>query len=56
MGLEEDIQSISEEGKTIDKSVEDKLTPFIGMSDIEILSSIGLKANKKTNNIQLLLI
>lgn len=48
MGLEEDIQSISEEGKTIDKSVEDKLTPFIGMSDIEILSSIGLKANKKT--------
>ncbi|MCK9438790.1 DNA mismatch repair protein [Patescibacteria group bacterium] len=55
MGLEGDIQSISEKGKTIDKSVDDRLAPFIGMSDKQILSEIGLKVNKKTKQYKRLL-
>lgn len=47
MGDEEDVQSISDEVKTIDEVVNDKLAPFIGMSDEEILLEFGLKANKK---------
>lgn len=47
MGLEEDIIAISEVGETIDDTVRNKLTPFIGMSDKEILSEFGLKVGNK---------
>ena len=47
MGLEEDIIAISEVGETIDDTVKHKLTPFIGMSDKEILSEFGLKVGNK---------
>lgn len=47
LGLEEDIQPISKRGKTIDYTVKEKLTPFIGMSDKEILAEFGLKATGK---------
>lgn len=47
MGLEEDVVSISEKGETIDDTVKNKLTPFIGMSDEEILSECGLKVSSK---------
>lgn len=55
MGLEEDVQSISDKGKTIDRSVQDRLVPFIGMSDKQILSEFGLKVNKKTKQYKRLL-
>ena len=47
MGLEEDVQSISEKGETIDDTVKNKLTPFMGMSDKEILAEFGLKVGDK---------
>jgi len=47
MGLEEDTIAISKVGETIDDTVRNKLTPFIGMSDKEILSEFGLKVSNK---------
>lgn len=47
IGAESEIQSIVEKGKTISDTVSDKLSPFIGMSDKQILSEFGLKINKK---------
>lgn len=47
MGIEGDIQAIVEKGKTIDDTVKNKLSPFIGMSDEEILSEFGLKVSSK---------
>lgn len=46
MGLD-DTQAISEQGETIDQTINNKLTPFIGMSDKEILSEFGLTNKKK---------
>lgn len=46
LGLDEDVKAISEEGKTIDNSVKDKLSPFIGMSDEEITKKLGLVISK----------
>lgn len=47
LGLDEDVKAISEEGKTIDSSVRDRLTPFIGMSDEEIIKKLGLAISKQ---------
>lgn len=47
MGLEDDVQAISEKGETIDDTVKNRLTPFMGMSDKEILSEFGLKVSSK---------
>lgn len=55
MGLEEDVESISERGKTVDDSVRNRLIPFIGMNDKQILSERGLKINKKTKQYKRLL-
>ena len=47
LGLDEDVKAISEEGKTIDISVRDRLAPFIGMSDEEIIKKLGLVIGKQ---------
>lgn len=47
LGLDEDVKAISEEGKTIDSSVKDRLAPFIGMSDEEIAKKLGLAISKQ---------
>jgi DNA mismatch repair protein MutH len=56
MGVEEDIKSIVESGKTIDETVREKLTPFIGMSDDEILSEFGLKVGSKSKQYRRMLV
>lgn len=43
----EDYKSISEENKTIDEKIKDKLERFIGKSDDEIIKLLGLVINKK---------
>jgi DNA mismatch repair protein MutH len=45
--LDEDFKSISEENKTIDEKIKDKLTKFIGKTDDEIVYELGLVINKQ---------
>ncbi|MDD4728921.1 MAG: Sau3AI family type II restriction endonuclease [Dysgonamonadaceae bacterium] len=47
LSTHEDYKSISEENKTIDEKIKDKLERFIGKTDNEIIEELGLVINKK---------